>query len=60
MQRRDARQAHEIRPVTMTPDYIRYPEGSVLNTMGNTRVLCNITIELPVARCGDQLWSGRR
>jgi ribonuclease PH len=29
----------------MTPEYIKYPEGSILVTFGDTRVLCNVTVE---------------
>lgn len=29
----------------MTPHYIQYPAGSVLIEMGNTRVLCNATVQ---------------
>ena len=43
--RPDGRQADELRPVRLTPDYIDYPEGSVLVEFGKTRVLCNATIE---------------
>ncbi|MAT42682.1 MAG: ribonuclease PH [Anaerolineaceae bacterium] len=39
------RSAAELRPVSFTPNYILYPEGSVLIKMGNTHVLCNATIE---------------
>lgn len=41
----DGREAADLRPVTITPGYIAYPEGSVLIAMGETRVLCNVTIE---------------
>lgn len=43
--RLDNRQSDEIRPVSLTPNYVIYPEGSVLIAMGNTKVLCNVTIE---------------
>lgn len=43
--RSDGRRPDELRPVSMTPDYIKYPEGSVLVTFGDTRVLCNVTVE---------------
>lgn len=48
--RNDGRKANQMRPVTITPGYIRYPEGSVLISMGNTRVLCNVTVEAGVPR----------
>jgi ribonuclease PH len=43
--RSDGRQPNELRPVSLTPGYIKYPEGSVLVTFGDTRVLCNVTVE---------------
>jgi len=39
------RTAAELRSVSYTPNFIAYPEGSVLIKMGNTHVLCNATIE---------------
>jgi ribonuclease PH len=38
----DGRQANEIRPLTIIPGFISYPEGSFLIIIGQTRVLCNI------------------
>ena len=35
----------QIRPVKITPGYIKYPEGSVLIEMGNTKVICNASVE---------------
>jgi ribonuclease PH len=32
----------------MTPGFVKYPEGSVLIEMGETRVLCNATVEASV------------
>jgi ribonuclease PH len=43
--RPDNRQPDELRPVRLTPDFIEYPEGSVLVEFGKTRVLCNATVE---------------
>jgi ribonuclease PH len=42
---RTGRAAHQLRPVTLTPDYVATAEGSVLISLGHTRVLCNATIE---------------
>lgn len=39
------RQSDELRPVTFELDYVKYPEGSVLISMGNTKVLCNASVE---------------
>ena len=43
--RPDGRDNAQARPVTFTLDYIAYPEGSALIEMGETRVLCNATLE---------------
>ncbi|MBS1250855.1 MAG: Ribonuclease PH [Chloroflexi bacterium] len=45
MSRPDGRHYNQIRPVILTPDYVIYPEGSVLITAGKTKVLCNATIK---------------
>ena len=41
----DGRAVNELRPVVMTTGFVIHPEGSVLIEMGQTRVLCNATIE---------------
>ena len=43
--RPDSRTAAALRPVRLTPGYVSTPEGSILIEVGNTRVLCNATIE---------------
>ncbi len=43
--RPDGRNADELRPISFTPDFVSYPEGSVLISWGETRVLCNLTIQ---------------
>lgn len=43
--RSDGRQADQMRPVTIVPDYLKTAEGSVLIEFGNTRVLCAATVE---------------
>ena len=45
MTRIDGRANDEMRPVTVTPDYISHAEGSVMIEFGKTRVLCVATIE---------------
>jgi ribonuclease PH len=42
--RPDGRQPNEVRPITIEPDFIRYPEGSVLWRAGDTVVLCNVSL----------------
>ena len=55
MERIDGRSNDSLRPVTITRNYIKYPEGSVLIEMGDTKVLCNATIEesVPPFKKGD-------
>ena len=43
--RPDGRQPDQLRSVTFTTGYTDYAEGSVLVSMGGTRVLCNASIE---------------
>ncbi len=54
MNRLDGRQPDQMRSVNLTPDYIIYPEGSVLIAMGNTKVLCNVSIEEGAPRWKQQ------
>ena len=50
MKRKDGRAPDALRKVSFTPNYVDYPEGSVLIAMGGTRVLCNVTVEAGVPR----------
>src|SRR5579859_2212670 len=43
--RPDHRPADTLRPIRLTPHYVAMAEGSVLIESGNTRVLCNATVE---------------
>jgi ribonuclease PH len=43
--RPDNRAADTLRTIRITPNYVAMAEGSVLMESGNTRVLCNATIE---------------
>lgn len=45
MTRIDGRENDQLRPVSIRTDFVEYPEGSVLITIGKTRVLCNVTID---------------
>lgn len=45
MERIDGRKENELRPVKITKDFTCHAEGSVLIEMGNTKVLCNATVE---------------
>jgi ribonuclease PH len=53
----DGREARELRPVTITRDWLRHPAGSVLVEFGNTKVLCaaSATTEVPRWRRGSGL-----
>ena len=48
--RPSGRTASQIRPVTITRQYTCHAEGSVLIEFGNTKVLCNATVEEGVPR----------
>ncbi len=45
MTRHDLRAVNELRPVQIENNYLMHPEGSVLITVGNTKVICTATIE---------------
>jgi len=42
--RSDGRKPDQLRAVNFEVGFVRYPEGSVLVSMGNTRVLCNVSV----------------
>ena len=42
--RPDGREPHQLRPVTIDPTFVRYPEGSVLYRAGDTMVLCSVSV----------------
>ncbi|MHA1847825.1 MAG: ribonuclease PH, partial [Promethearchaeota archaeon] len=41
----DGRKPDELRPMRVTRNFTKYAEGSVLFEMGDTKVLCNVTVE---------------
>lgn len=43
--RKDGRELNEMRKVTIEPNYLIHPEGSVLITVGKTKVICTATVE---------------
>jgi len=49
---------NQLRPVKFTPNYTDYAEGSVLVETGNTRVLCNVSIEETVPRWREESGGG--
>ena len=50
MNRSDGRLPDQIRPINFELNIAPYASGSVLVTMGNTRVICGVTIEESVPR----------
>jgi len=45
MTRSDRRKNNQLRPLKFTPNFTNYAEGSVLIEAGQTRVLCNVSID---------------
>jgi len=45
LERRDGRRDDHPRPLELTLDFVKYPEGSVLARAGDTVVVCNVTVE---------------
>lgn len=43
--RPSGRQPNELRPITFTRNYTRHAEGSVLVCFGDTKVICNASVE---------------
>jgi ribonuclease PH len=43
--RPDGRAPDELRPVTITPGYSKHAEGSALIEVGDTRVICTVSVE---------------
>jgi ribonuclease PH len=57
--RPDGRQPDQVRPITIEPGFIRYPEGSVLYRAGDTAVLCNVSLDdrtAPFLRGSGEGW----
>jgi len=45
MKRIDKREPNQMRPVRMERNYIKHPEVSVLISVGDTKVICNASVE---------------
>jgi ribonuclease PH len=43
--RTDGRKNKQLRPITITPSYIKHADGSVLIEVGDTRVICTAKLE---------------
>ncbi len=57
--RSDGRSPLQIRPVKITRNYLKHPEGSVLIELGSTKVICTASVEEDVPRFlknSDQGW----
>ena len=55
----DGRTNDELRPVHIEPNYLKHPEGSVLISIGDTKVICTASIEdkvPPFMRGGGKGW----
>ncbi|WP_077621324.1 ribonuclease PH [Sediminibacillus massiliensis] len=39
------RETNQLRPISIEVDYVKHPEGSVLISVGDTKVICNASIE---------------
>lgn len=48
--RSDGRKIHEMRPLRIQRHFLKYPEGSVLIELGNTKVICNASVEEDLPR----------
>lgn len=57
--RHDGRERDQLRPVTITRNYIKHAEGSCLIEVGDTKVICTATLEdrvPPFMRGGGKGW----
>jgi ribonuclease PH len=45
MPRHDGREAFDLRPLTIEPHWLKHAAGSCLVSMGDTRVLCAVSVE---------------
>ena len=57
--RNDGRAPDELRPVTITPRFIKHAEGSVLIEVGDTKVVCTVSVEdrvPPFLKGGGEGW----
>lgn len=43
--RNDNREINSLRPLTITTDFVKHPEGSVFIQVGDTKVICNASID---------------
>jgi len=43
--RSDGRSPRELRPLSLEREYLKYPEGSVLIQLGDTKVICAVSVD---------------
>ncbi|MBM7555042.1 ribonuclease PH [Thalassobacillus pellis] len=43
--RTDDRKSNQLRPIKIETNYVKHPEGSVLISVGDTKVICNASVE---------------
>ena len=55
---RQGRRPDELRPLEFAPDFVEQADGSVLVSLGRTRVLCTATIQDGDPRCIVIVWHG--
>ena len=41
----DKRKNNELRPIKITRNFTKYAEGSVFIEIGDTKVLCNVSVD---------------
>jgi ribonuclease PH len=61
VKRSDGRRPEDLRPVIITPNYVKYPHGSALISFGDTKVICTVCVDEKVppfveARSTPQGW----
>ena len=54
--RNNNRKNDEMREVKVTKNYIIHPEGSVLIEFGNTKVICNATVEEKIKEVKNEVY----
>ena len=45
MLRSDSRSSGQMRPIRLTPHYTKHADGSVLIEVGDTKVICTVSVE---------------
>ncbi len=56
--RKNSRGMDQLRPLKIHLDYLKYPDGSVLMEMGDTKVICTVTMEEKVPSFAQSMGKG--